>query len=93
MDRGLRAASRIGVGSSMGEFLITAAWPVVVGAINLALWALLLYFTFRFVRSLSAAGRWRLAKILLTILFLPFVLLWTFMTAGSDCGCCCDEDD
>jgi hypothetical protein len=77
----------------MVEFLNTAVWPFAVGAINLALWALLLYFTFRFVRSLSSAGRWRLAKILLTILFLPFVLLWTLMTAGSDCGCCCDEDD
>jgi len=73
----------------MVEFLNTAVWPFAVGAINLAL----LYFTFRFVRSLSSPGRWRLVRTLLTILFLPFVLLWTFMTAGSDCGCCCDEDD
>jgi len=40
-----------------------------------------------------AAGRWKLVKLALTILFLPFVLVWKFTTAGSDCGCCCDEDD
>jgi hypothetical protein len=34
-----------------------------------------------------------LLKVALTILFLPFVLVWRFTTAGSDCGCCCDEDD
>lgn len=26
-------------------------------------------------------------------LVLPFVLVWKFRTAGSDCGCWCDEDD
>ena len=77
----------------MVDFLNTAVWPFVVIAIDLAICVLVLYFILRFVRSLSAGGRWKLVKILLTILFLPAVLLWKFMTAGSDCGCCCDGDD
>ncbi|HUO14516.1 MAG TPA: hypothetical protein VMX38_05975 [Verrucomicrobiae bacterium] len=51
------------------------------------------YLIIQWIRSLSAAGRWKLVKLALTILFLPFVLVWKFTTAGSDCGCCCDEDD
>jgi hypothetical protein len=54
---------------------------------------LIVYLIIQWVRSLSAAGRWKLVKVALTILFLPFVILWRFTTAGSDCGCCCDEDD
>ena len=70
--------------------------PVVRGAsvaIQYAILALLVYLIFQWVGSLSAAGRWKLLKLALTILFLPFVLVWRFTTAGSDCGCCCDEDD
>ena len=78
--------------NAMLEFLNTAVLPYVHVAIGLVIWAVL-YFILHFVRSLSAGGRWKLVKILLTILFLPFVLLWKFTTAGSDCGCCCDEDD
>lgn len=75
------------------EFLNTVVWPIVHVAICLVIWGLVLYLILSFVRSLSGGGRWNLVKILLTILFLPGVLLWKFMTAGSDCGCCCDEDD
>jgi hypothetical protein len=57
------------------------------------IWAPVVYLIIRGVCSLSTAGRWKLVKIALTILFLPFVILWRFTTAGSDCGCCCDEDD
>jgi chromate transport protein ChrA len=75
------------------EFLDT---PVVQGAtvaVQYAIFVLLIYLIFQWVRSLSAAGRWKLVKLALTILFLPFVIIWRFTTAGSDCGCCCDEDD
>jgi hypothetical protein len=41
----------------------------------------------------SSAVCWELLRIVLVILFLPFVLVWKVATAGSDCGCCCDEDD
>jgi NADH:ubiquinone oxidoreductase subunit 3 (subunit A) len=62
-------------------------------AIQYAIFVLLVYLIIQWIRSLSAAGRWKLVKLALTILFLPFVLVWKFTTAGSDCGCCCDEDD
>jgi hypothetical protein len=62
-------------------------------AIQCAIFALLVYLIIQWVRSVSTAGRWKLIKVALTILFLPFVILWRFTTAGSDCGCCCDEDD
>ena len=79
--------------ASIMEFLNT---PVVQGAIIViqsATSVLLVYLIIQWVRSLSAAGRWKLLKVALTILFLPFILVWRFTTAGSDCGCCCDEDD
>jgi hypothetical protein len=79
--------------ASIMEFLNT---PVVQGAIVViqsATSVLLVYLIIQWVRSLSAAGRWKLLKVALTILFLPFILVWRFTTAGSDCGCCCDEDD
>ena len=79
--------------ASFMEFLNT---PVVQGAIVViqsATSVLLVYLIIQWVRSLSAAGRWKLLKVALTILFLPFILVWRFTTAGSDCGCCCDEDD
>jgi hypothetical protein len=75
------------------EFLNT---PIVQGAavaIQFTIFVLLVYLIIQWVRSLSTAGRWKLVKVALTILFLPFVLVWRFTTAGSDCGCCCDEDD
>lgn len=75
------------------EFWNTAVQPGVVVAIQLVIGALLLYLIFQLVRALPPAGRWKLVKLALMILFLPFVLVWKFMTAGSDCGCCCDEDD
>ena len=75
------------------EFLNTAVWPGVVAAINVAIRALVAYLICHLVSALPPAGRWNLVKLTLTILFLPAVLLWKFMTAGSDCGCCCDEDD
>jgi ABC-type sugar transport system permease subunit len=75
------------------EFLNTAVWPGVVVAVQLVIGALVVYLMLRLVRALPPAGRWKLVKLALTILFLPFVLVWKFMTAGSDCGCCCDEDD
>ena len=75
------------------DFLNTAVLPGVVVAIRLAIGALVVYLILRSVRTLPPAGRWKLVKLALTILFLPFVLVWKFATAGSDCGCCCDEDD
>ena len=79
--------------ASFMEFLNT---PVVQGAtvaFQYATFALLIYLIIQWIRSLPTAGRWKLLKIALTILFLPFVLVWRLATAGSDCGCCCDEDD
>ena len=79
--------------ASIMEFLNT---PVVQGAIVViqsATSVLLVYLIIQWVRSLSAAGRWKLLKVALTILFLPFILVWRFTTAGSDCGCGCDGDD
>lgn len=75
------------------DFLNTAVLPAVLVAVNLVIGALVVYLIFLLVRALSPAGRWRLVKVALMILFLPFVLVWKFATAGSDCGCCCDEDD
>ena len=75
------------------EFLNTAVLPGVVVAMRLAIGALVVYLILQSVRTLPPAGRWKLVKLALMILFLPFVLVWKFMTAGSDCGCCCDEDD
>ncbi len=62
-------------------------------AIQFAILVPIFYLIIRSVRSLSAAGRWKLIKIVLAILFLPLVLFWRFATAGSECGCCCDGDD
>jgi len=78
---------------SLISFLDTPIGSGVAHAIQFALLVPIVYLIIRGVRSLSAAGRWKLVKIVLTILFLPFVLVWRFATAGSDCGCCCDEDD
>ena len=78
---------------SFMEFLNTPVGQGVAVAIQFAIWVPFVYLIIRCVRSLSAAGRWKLFKLALTILFLPFVLVWRFTTAGSDCGCCCDEDD
>ena len=75
------------------ESLNTAVWPGVIVAINVAIGALVLYLIVHLISTLPPAGRWNLVKVALTILFLPAVLLWKFATAGSDCGCCCDEDD
>ena len=75
------------------ELLSTPVGQGVAFVIQFAIYVLLVYLFIQWVRSLSAAGRWKLLKIALTILFLPFVLVWRFTTAGSDCGCCCDEDD
>ena len=75
------------------EFLNTPFVQGATVAIQYAIFVLLVYLIIQWVRSLSPAGRWKLLKIALTILFLPFVLVWRFATAGSDCGCCCDEDD
>ena len=78
---------------SLMDFMNTAAVQYATVAIQYAVFVLLVYLIIQWIRSLSAAGRWKLVKLTLTILFLPFVLVWKFTTAGSDCGCCCDEDD
>ncbi len=75
------------------EFLNTDLGPALVLAVQLAIGALVLYVILQFVRARPTGGRWRVAKVVLTILFLPAVLLWKVMTAGSDCGCCVDGDD
>lgn len=75
------------------DFLNAPIPPSVALAFQFIIWTSVVFLIIRGVCSLSAAGRWKLVKIALTILFLPFVLLWRFTTAGSDCGCCCDEDD
>jgi NADH:ubiquinone oxidoreductase subunit 3 (subunit A) len=80
------------IGSLM-DFMNTAVVQYATVAIQYAVFVLLVYLIIHWIRSLSAAGRWKLVKLALTILFLPFVLVWKFTTAGSDCGCCCDEDD
>ena len=66
---------------------------VAIVAIQFAIWSPLLYLAVCRFRTLPTAGRWRLVKAVLVILFLPFVLIWRVATAGSDCSCCCDEDD
>jgi hypothetical protein len=78
---------------SLMDFMNTAVVQYATVAIQYAVFVLLVYLIIGWIRSLSAAGRWKLVKLALTILFLPFVLVWKFTTAGSDCGCCCDEDD
>ena len=78
---------------SLLTFMNTPVWPDLALTIQFAMLVPLAYLIIRGIRSLSAAGRWKLVKIALTILFLPFVMSWRFFTAGSDCGCCCDEDD
>ena len=78
---------------SLMDFMNTAVVQYTTVAIQYAVFVLLVYLIIQWIRSLSAAGRWKLVKLALTILFLPFVLVWKFTTAGSDCGCCCDEDD
>jgi NADH:ubiquinone oxidoreductase subunit 3 (subunit A) len=78
---------------SLIDFMNTAVVQYATVAIQYAVFVLLVYLIIQWIRSLSAAGRWKLVKVALTILFLPFVILWRFTTAGSDCGCCCDEDD
>ena len=75
------------------DFMDTPIWRDLAIAIQYTFFVLIVYLIIQWVRSLSAAGRWKLVKVALTILFLPFVILWRFTTAGSDCGCCCDEDD
>jgi len=79
--------------SSFMEFMSTPVVQGTIVAIQYAISVLLIYLFLQWVRLLSPAGRWKLLKVALTILFLPAVILWRFMTAGSDCGCCCDEDD
>jgi hypothetical protein len=78
---------------SLMDFMNTAVVQCATVAIQYAVFVLLVYLIIQWIRSLSAAGRWKLVKLALTILFLPFVLVWKFTTAGSDCDCCCDEDD
>jgi hypothetical protein len=78
---------------SVLDFLNTPVGQGVSLTIQFAILVPFVYLIIRGVCSLSAAGRWKLVKLTLTILFLPFVLVWKFTTAGSDCGCCCDEDD
>ena len=78
---------------SLMDFMNTTVVQYATVAIQYAVFVLLVYLIIQWIRSLSAAGRWKLVKLALTILFLPFVLVWKFTTAGSDCGCCCDEDD
>lgn len=75
------------------DFMNTAVVQYATVAIQYAVFVLLVYLIIQWIRSLSAAARWKLVKLALTILFLPFFLVWKFTTAGSDCGCCCDEDD
>ena len=79
--------------ASFMEFLNTPFGQGAAVAIQFAILVPLVYLMIQWIRSLSAAGRWKLLKQALTILFLPFVLVWRFTTAGSDCGCCCDGDD
>jgi hypothetical protein len=78
---------------SLIDFVDTPIWRDLAIAIQYTFFVLIVYLIIQWIRSLSAAGRWKLVKVALTILFLPFVILWRFTTAGSDCGCCCDEDD
>jgi hypothetical protein len=78
---------------SLMDFMNTPVWRGLANAIQYAIFALLVCLIIQWVRSLSAAGRWKLVRVALIVLFLPFVILWRFTTAGSDCGCCCDEDD
>ena len=75
------------------NFLHTLVGHGVFLTLLFAILAPIVYVFIRCVRSLSAAGRWKLLKIVLTIVFFPLVSAWLFATAGSDCDCCCDEDD
>jgi beta-lactamase regulating signal transducer with metallopeptidase domain len=74
-------------------FLNTLMRPNVVAATRLAFLVLLVYLAICKIRALSKAALWKLVKVILIVLFLPFVILWKVTTAGSDCSCCCDEDD
>ena len=75
------------------DFMNTPVGMGVIAVIQFAISASLIYLVIRCVGALSPDGRWKVVKLALTILFLPLVLVWKFATAGSDCGCCCDEDD
>lgn len=78
---------------SLLNFLHTLVGHGVFLTLLFAILAPIAYVIIRCVRSLSAAGRWKLLKIVLTIMFFPLAFAWLFATAGSDCGCRCDEDD
>ena len=92
-DRKLPVQKGVGIVASFMEFLNTSVGQGAAVAIQFAICVPLVYLIIQWIRSLSAAGRWKLLKLALSILFLPFVIVWRFTTAGSDCGCCCDEDD
>ena len=57
------------------DFLNTPVRSGVTLAFQFIVWVPVVYLTIRGVCSLSTAGRWKLVKVALTILFLPFVLL------------------
>lgn len=78
---------------SLIDFLDRLAMQFVAIAVQFVILGSIVYLVVRFVHPVSPTGRWKLVKIVLTILFLPLVLFWRFATAGSECGCCCDEDD
>jgi hypothetical protein len=78
---------------SILNFLSTPVGPGVALAIQFAIGVPIAYLIVRGICSPSTTGRWKMARVVLTILFLPLVLIWKVATAGSDCGCCCDEDD
>lgn len=78
---------------SLIDFLDKLVMQGAAIAVQFAILGSIVYLIIRFVHPFSAAGRWKLVKIVLTILFLPLVLFWRFATAGTDCGCYCDEDD
>lgn len=75
------------------ELLGIPDWPGMLVAVQLAVWVPVVYLAVYAVRALSPSRRWKLLKAALIVLFLPIVLIWKVGTAGSDCGCCCDEDD
>lgn len=79
----------------LSNFLNTPVFLYAALTIQLAVGMAMAYAIIRGICSLSAAGRWKVVKVVLTILFLPFVLIYTIAAAGSGCGCgCwCENDD
>ena len=78
---------------SLIDFLDKLVMQGATIAVQFAILGSVIYLVVRFIYPVPPTGRWKMVRIALTILFLPFVLVWRFATAGTDCGCYCDEDD